>query len=118
MAKTTMQKASLPERPVERIEREGVSGITKQVATLDGVSCKRVRFAPGGVTKGCMHPHVAYVISGALRVRMQDGSEDVYRAGDMMLLPPGHDVWTVGDEACEFVEFSQGTDGYYTPHKA
>jgi hypothetical protein len=30
-----------------------------------------------------------------------------------MLLPPGHDAWSVGDEACTFIEFSRGND-YYT----
>jgi hypothetical protein len=29
-----------------------------------------------------------------------------------MLLPPGHDAWTVGDEPCVFVEFSRGNDYY------
>lgn len=29
-----------------------------------------------------------------------------------MLLPPGHDAWTVGDEAARFVEFSSGNDYY------
>jgi hypothetical protein len=27
-----------------------------------------------------------------------------------MLLPPGHDAWSVGDEPCVFVEFSRGND--------
>jgi hypothetical protein len=31
-----------------------------------------------------------------------------------MMLPPGHDAWTVGDEPCTFVEFSRGND-YYAP---
>jgi hypothetical protein len=43
---------------------------------------------------------------------MTDGSEDVFAGGDVMLLPPGHDAWTVGDEACTFVEFSRGGDYY------
>jgi hypothetical protein len=30
----------------------------------------------------------------------------------VMLLPPGHDAWTVGDQACIFVEFSKGNDYY------
>jgi hypothetical protein len=30
-----------------------------------------------------------------------------------MLLPPGHDAWSVGGEACRFVELSRGND-YYT----
>ena len=44
---------------------------------------------------------------------MVDGSEDVFAAGDVMMLPPGHDAWTIGEEACEFIEFSSGTDDYY-----
>jgi hypothetical protein len=54
----------------------------------------------------------ALVVSGALGVRMADGSEEVFSAGDVMLLPPGHDAWSVGDEACRFVEFSRGNDYY------
>jgi hypothetical protein len=46
-------------------------------------------------------------------VRMADGSEEVFSAGDVMLLPPGHDAWSVGDEARTFIEFSRGND-YYT----
>ncbi len=34
------------------------------------------------------------------------------RSGEVMLLPPGHDAWTVGDQACTFVEFSKGNDYY------
>jgi hypothetical protein len=31
---------------------------------------------------------------------------------EVMMLPPGHDAWSVGDEACVFVEFSRGNDYY------
>ena len=60
----------------------------------------------------CELPHVAYVIAGSLGVRMRDGSEERFDAGDVMLLPPGHEAWTVGDEACVFVQFSRGADYY------
>jgi hypothetical protein len=30
-----------------------------------------------------------------------------------MMIPPGHDAWSVGDQPCVFVEFSRGDD-YYT----
>ena len=33
-----------------------------------------------------------------------------------MLLPPGHDAWSVGNVPCVFVEFSQGNDYYGVPH--
>jgi hypothetical protein len=45
-------------------------------------------------------------------VAVTRGSEAEFVADDVMLLPPGHDAWTVGDEACVFVEFSHGNDYY------
>ena len=61
----------------------------------------------------CELPHVALVTAGTLRVVLRDGSQQDFSAGDVMLLPPGHDAWTVGEQACTFVEFSKGND-YYT----
>jgi len=29
---------------------------------------------------------------------MDDGSEEVFGSGDIMMLPPGYDAWTVSDE--------------------
>ena len=113
MALATMQKARLTEAEREEVEREGVHGISKQDVRLDTVTVKSVRFEVGAETKSCMLPHVAYVISGCIKVRMLDGSEDEFAAGDVMMLPPGHDAWTVGEEPCEFIEFSRGTDDYY-----
>ena len=63
-------------------------------------------------TELCELPHVALVLSGTLAVQMADGSEEQFSAGDVMLLPPGHDAWTVGEQACTFVEFSRGNDYY------
>ena len=97
--------------------------ISKRTAALEGVSVTQVTFDKGARwsndlkeyagTDLCELPHVAVVTNGALGVRMADGSEEVFSAGDVMLLPPGHDAWAVGDEACTFVEFSRGND-YYT----
>jgi hypothetical protein len=36
----------------------------------------------------CQLPHVALVLSGALHVVMDDGSEEDFRKNDVMLLPP------------------------------
>jgi uncharacterized cupin superfamily protein len=52
------------------------------------------------------------VISGAIEILMDDGSKEIFRKGDIMMLPPGHDAWTVGDEPCQFIQMSQG-DNYY-----
>jgi hypothetical protein len=61
-------------------------------------------------TDSCQLPHVAVVQAGTLHVVMDDGSEEDFSAGEVMLLPPGHDAWTVGDEPCTFIEFSRGND--------
>ena len=99
--------------------------IRKETVTVDGVTVSRVTFAPGARwtrdlaaragTTSCTLPHVALVLSGVLRVRMDDGSEEEFAADDVMLLPPGHDAWTVGGAPCVFVDFSQGYDRYGAP---
>ena len=58
----------------------------------------------------CQLPHVALVLSGKLHVVMDDGSSEDFNKNNVMLVPPGHDAWTVGDEPCVFVEFSRGSD--------
>lgn len=118
MALPVMQKKNLS-RPDETAR---YNRITKENVTLDGVEVHRVTFAPGATwshdlkpiagTDSCELPHVAYVTSGKLQVVMDDGTEELFGPGEVMMLPPGHDAWTVGDEPCVFVEFSQGT-GYY-----
>lgn len=112
-----MQKVHLAD-----VESDVHGLISKRTAHLDGVSVTQVTFAAGARwsndlkeyagTDLCELPHVALVIAGTLGVRMADGSEEAFCAGDVMLLPPGHDAWTVGDGACTFVEFSRGNDYY------
>jgi len=49
-------------------------------------------------TELCEAPHFQYVLSGTLHVRMADGTEFDVTAGEVNVLPPGHDAWVVGDE--------------------
>jgi uncharacterized RmlC-like cupin family protein len=114
----TMQKKSL--NTPDEIAQYGL--ITKEFVTLQGLEAHRVTFNPGARwsvdlkpvagTASCELPHVAYVLAGRLHVVMDDGTEDEFAAGDVMMLPPGHDAWTVGDEACVFVELTAGTTYY------
>ena len=55
-------------------------------------------------TPYCQHRHVGYVMSGHLRVRMEDGTEEDIVAGDAYEIPPGHDGWVVGDAPWETLE--------------
>ena len=117
MSRTTMQKAQLDKAP-----RDVHGAIFKQTVNLEGVSVTKVTFSVGAKwskdlkpyagTKSCLLPHVPYILSGAIAIRMDDGSEESFRAGDVMMLPPSHDGWTLGEQPCEFVEFSRGNDYY------
>jgi hypothetical protein len=110
-----MQRASF-----ESIAPDVHGRISKQTAHLDGVDVTRVTFDVGARwstdlksyagTDSCQLPHVAVVQAGTLHVVMDDGSKEDFSAGEVMLLPPGHDAWTVGDEPCTFIEFSRGND--------
>ena len=39
-------------------------------------------------------------------VKHDDGTEQVFTAGDVYLIEPGHDGWTVDDEPCVAHEFN------------
>ena len=117
MALATMQKGNLGSA-----ETDVHGKISKQTVELEGVAVTRVTFGVGARwsddlksyagTDSCELPHVAIVQSGTLHVVMDDGSEQDFSADDVMMLPPGHDAWSVGDEPCVFVEFSRGGDYY------
>jgi hypothetical protein len=79
-----------------------------ELTTVDGVSIGRATFEPGWKWSTCVKPiaktdpcqaaHFGYQISGTLVTRMDDGAETRSRAGDVMMIPPGHDAWVEGNE--------------------
>ena len=81
--------------------------------TLGDVRVKRATFEPGWHwaehvgTDLCTTRHVGYVVSGRLRVVMDDGHETEIGPGDAVVIQPGHDAWTVGEEACVFIDFGE-----------
>ena len=62
-------------------------------------------------TDSCQVAHIGYVLSGRMHVVMDDGNEIDVGPGDACDIPPGHDAWTLGDEACVMVDFG-GLAGY------
>jgi hypothetical protein len=118
-----MQKANFVDE--DNYELITIGRITKRMVTLDGASALLVRFPVGasvtedaiktGIldTDMCPMPHVAYILQGTLGVRQRTGSEEEFSAGDLMMLPPEHEAWTVGDEDCVFIEFMRGTSDVY-----
>jgi quercetin dioxygenase-like cupin family protein len=62
-------------------------------------------------TESCQAPHMGYIVSGRMHVVMDDGTEEDFGPGDVMIAPPGHDAWTVGNEACVAIDW-QGVADY------
>jgi len=85
------------------------------VVTVGGTIIGRGRFEPGWRWSECVKPiagtdscqaaHLGYMVSGRMKVVMDDGTETVLGPGEAVAIPPGHDAWIVGDEPCVFLDF-------------
>ena len=92
-----------------------------ELINIGGATIGRAVFEPGWRwstsvkplvnTKSCQAPHFQYHISGTLKIVMDDGTEKECKAGDVSLLPSGHDAWVVGNEPVVVVDF-QGIVDY------
>ncbi len=56
-------------------------------------------------TESCQVPHFGVVVSGYCHVKMDDGTEADLGPGDVVINPPGHDGWVIGDEPYVFIDF-------------
>lgn len=90
------------------------------IVNVAGQTVGRGTFEPGWTwsanvkpiaqTESCEVSHLGYVLSGRMRVRMDDGSETVIEPGQVVAIPPGHDAEVIGDEPCEMVDFGEFGD--------
>jgi len=71
--------------------------------------------APLAKTRSCEAAHFGYQLSGKMVLHMDDGAEMTTVAGDVVLIPPGHDGWVVGNEPAIFIDF-QGMTDYAKKH--
>lgn len=93
------------EFPLGRVELVTIGGATIGRATFEPGRRWSTSVQPLARTRSCEAPHFQYHVAGVLRVLMDDGSEFDCRAGDVSLLPSGHDAWTVGDGPAVVVDF-------------
>ncbi len=87
-----------------------------EVVRLPGFTLGRLNFEPGwkwsesvkpiAKTPSCQVHHIGYVLSGQMRVRMENGEEQEYGPGDTYIIPPGHDAWIVGNDVYVGVDVS------------
>jgi class 3 adenylate cyclase len=57
-------------------------------------------------TESCQVHHIGYVVSGHLRIEMNDGALLDVMGGDAFEIPPGHDAWVIGDEPWVSVDWA------------
>ncbi|MFD0147194.1 MULTISPECIES: cupin domain-containing protein [unclassified Streptomyces] len=68
-------------------------------------------------TDSCEASHVGYVVSGRMKVVMNDGESAEIGPGDFMAVKPGHDAWVLGEEPCVVVDWA-GFLNYAAPKKS
>ncbi len=94
------------------------------LVTVGGTKVGRGVFEPGwrwsshvkpiAGTDSCQAAHTGVVVEGRMAVRMDDGAEVEYGPGDVFYMPPGHDAWIVGDDACVMYDVT-GMEKYAQP---
>lgn len=60
---------------------------------------------PQAGTEWCEAPHFQYQVSGTVRIQLADGMEFDSNAGDVTVLPSGHDAWVLGDETVVLIDW-------------
>ena len=101
------------EFPFGKVELVTIGGATVGRATLEPGWRWSTSIQPLSKTESCEAPHFQYHISGVLMVQMDDGTLLECKAGDISLLPSGHDAWVVGKKPVVLVDF-QGMIDYAT----
>ncbi|MEE9270174.1 MAG: cupin domain-containing protein [Candidatus Krumholzibacteria bacterium] len=88
-----------------RFETVEIGGITVGRASYEPGWKWSEHVGPGIGQTSCNIEHVGMVVSGRVKVQMDDGEEFELQPGDLFSIPPGHDSWVVGDEPYESLHF-------------
>jgi hypothetical protein len=119
LGKAEMASFSKPDEirtfPKGRLELIKIGGTTVGRAVLEPGWKWSTSVQPLVNTRSCEAPHFQYHVSGTLKIVMDDGREFTCKAGDVSLLPEGHDAWVVGDEPVVIIDF-QGMAEYALKH--
>jgi hypothetical protein len=107
-----MQKKNLDSPEETRTFEKG----KLELANLGDVTIGRATLEPGWSwekcvkplvkTDSCQAPHTQYMVSGRMKVVMDDGTEEEFGPGDALAIPPGHNAWVIGNEPVVAVDFT------------
>ena len=96
---------------------------TVEVVDLAGVKAARLTVQPGWKWSECIKPvvggdscqahHVGVVVSGAMHIVHDDGTELELTEGTAYVIEPGHDAWVVGNGPAIAFEFDSSTAQTY-----
>jgi hypothetical protein len=108
----TLEKKSLDSPDETRPFSKGRLDLVR----FGGITVGRQTLEPGWRWSECVKPlvgtpscqvlHTGYMVSGRMRVRMDDGTENELGPHDAFVVPPGHDAWIVGNEPVIVLDFS------------
>ena len=86
-----------------------------EIGRAGGARVKRAIYPPGFRwsvdmkplvgTDLCLHAHVGFLASGAIRIEYPDGCTVEYEAPEIVAVEPGHDGAVVGDTPAVLIEF-------------
>ena len=110
---TKIQKKSLDSSPdVTRTFEKGKI----ELANLGDVTIGRGILEPGWSwekcvkpivkTNSCQAPHTQYIVSGRMKVVMDDEPKKNWVLERYAAIPPGHNAWVVGNEPVVAVDFT------------
>jgi hypothetical protein len=101
--------------PIDGAAHSELNGVEVDVLPAGAGRVKRVVYPPGYRwsthikpvvgTDRCMHAHVGFLVRGRMAGEYADGCTFDLTAPAVVVVEPGHDAWTVGDEAAVYVEF-------------
>lgn len=63
----------------------------------------------------CQVHHIQLLLSGRFAIQMADGEYSEIEPNEVFEVPPGHDVWVLGNEPVEVVDFLGNIDQLFVP---
>ncbi len=108
------RRAASPLEAVRGATRRDIGGVRLEIGPAGSARVKRIVYPPGfrwsvdmkpvAGTDLCMHGHVGFLASGAIRIEYPDGCAVDFVAPQVVEIVPGHDGAVVGASPAVLIE--------------